>query len=92
MTGAYLGRNITGDVMVTDSKSAKAKLKSSITVSCSQFLSVLSKRIDGLHLKVITLFRFGSGKGYKNRLSHFKSTYYSWILHLWLITWHNLVF
>lgn len=64
MTGAYLDRNSTGDVMVLDSKSAEAKFKSSITVSCSQFLSVLSKHTGNLHLKVSALFRFGSGKGF----------------------------
>lgn len=39
MTGVYSDRNITGDVMVSDSRSAEAKFKSTITVSCIQFLS-----------------------------------------------------
>lgn len=47
-----MGRNITADIMASDSKSAEAKFKSGISVSCSQFLSVLSKHIDALHLKV----------------------------------------
>lgn len=77
MTGVYSDRNITGDVMVSDSRSAEAKFKSTITVSCIQFLSAF---------QITYCRRFTEVQGALfqiwNRLLHIKTTYLSWIVHV----------
>lgn len=88
MTGASLDRNITGDVMVSDSKSAEAKFKSTTTVSCHQFWSVLSKHIDCLQ-RLVHYSDLEVEEVTKSRLSHIKTIYLSWILNLCTNHWRT---